>query len=196
LIEKGEYEMTPSAKAAQPSAPRVEYRGQSICYYHPTLKNSGSAMRLEMRVNRPGEEWYNCFFLELASQKTALARDGEKRAAATFDWENKITVKLDFLDICEFLTVLEGKAAQVGGARGGLYHATRAGNTLISFKHDADKASFAVGLSRKLDGAEAQRLHIQLSQVEATGLRCILQYGLFMLNFGAEMFGAMPGSTG
>jgi len=183
---------TPSQQTSSRGA-RAEHRGRHICFYHPTMKNSGSAMRLEMRINRPGEDRYDCFFLELAAQKTPLGRDGDKRTAATFDWENKITVKLDFTDVCEFLTVLEGRAEQAGGTRGGLYHATRSGNTLISFKRDAEKNTYGVSLSRKQDGQDAKRMHIQLSQSEATGLRCILQYGLFAVYFGSEMLvGAWP----
>ncbi|NLE68238.1 MAG: hypothetical protein GX608_12535, partial [Lentisphaerae bacterium] len=66
-------------------------------------------MKLEPRVNRVEADRYNCFFMDMALQKTAaLAQDG-KRTHASFDWEHKLTVKLGFMDICAILEVLEGR---------------------------------------------------------------------------------------
>lgn len=51
-------------------------------------------------------------------QKTTATGKGKTRRHATFNWDAKITVKLDFVDICEFLMVLEGKVEQAGGRKG------------------------------------------------------------------------------
>ena len=85
------------------TAPRRAWRGR-LCFYHPTGSGSGAAARLEFhpaRFDRDG-----CFFLEMARQKTAPARDAAGRQPATFDWEGKITAKLGFLDVCGLLLVL------------------------------------------------------------------------------------------
>jgi hypothetical protein len=157
---------------------------QKLAFYHPNSAGNGVAMQLEPRVNRKEEDRYNCFFLELAGQKTAVVRDGDKRAPATFDWEHKLTVKLDFTDICELLTVLEGRAEKVGGQRNGLYHQNGASSTVITFQKNTEKSGYFLGLSRKgqQDG-QLVRLHMVLSESEAIGLRCIMQTSLFFLTF-------------
>ncbi len=163
-------------------------RTQSICFYHATAKGTGSALRIEPKISRREGDRYNCFFLEMAAQKTAASRDGAMKKHATFDWENKITVRMDFTDLCELLTVLEGRADKVGGERNGLYHASGNGNTLITFQRNKETRTYFLSLSRKNKGDEnARKISITLSEVEATGLRCVLQTGLFFVSFFAAL---------
>ncbi|MCF7838277.1 MAG: hypothetical protein K9N49_06570 [Candidatus Marinimicrobia bacterium] len=174
----------PTNEQTTPNPAAQDYTGRTLCLYHPNSRGAGSALRLEPRVNRPGEDRYNCFFLEMAAQKQAARRTADAVSYATFDWERKITVKLDFLDICELLSVLEGKAPQAGGARKGLYHANGTGNTLIAFSRDAERGGYYLSFSRKKNGAdEPQRIAIGLSETEALGLRCIFQTSLFFITF-------------
>lgn len=163
------------------------YNGK-IVFYHPNKKCNGAAARLELRLNRAGEEGYDCFFLEMARQKSLSNGKGN----ATFDWGEKVTVKLGFLDVCEFLTVLEGRAKSVGGERNSLYHQNGSGNTLIGLSA-RDDGRYLLGLSRKTKvNGEQKRLSISLSQVEATGLRHVLQTGLFFISFHSSLrIGAM-----
>lgn len=172
-------------------APGIEtpdYRGRSIRFCHPNGKGTGSALRVEPRINRSGEDRYNCFFLEMAAQKSTAGGPGSNGDFATFDWDNKIVVKLGFLDISEILMVLEGRMAKVGGSRSGLYHASQQGNTLISLARQDDRQNYLLSLSRKRNGeSAAQRISIALSDVEATGLRCLFQTGLFFVTFPAAL---------
>jgi hypothetical protein len=106
---------------------------------------------------------------------------------ASFDWDNRLTAKLGFLDVGEILTVLEGRRPAVGNGRGGLFHASGDGNTVIDFRSSEDPAGYSVGLSRKANAdAQPVRMQILLTEAEAAGLRCILQQGLFHLTFGAS----------
>ena len=162
---------------------------RKLAFYHPNSAGSGVAMQLEPRLNRKNEDRYNCFFLELAAQKTAATRDGEKKAHATFDWEHKLTVKLDFPDICELLTVLEGRAEKVGGQRNGLFHQNGAASTVITFQKNTEKGGYLIGLSRKANkDGQLVRLHMVLGEPEALGLRCILQTSLFFLTFHSSFY--------
>ena len=163
---------------------RTDYKSRSLAFYHQNNRGTGSALRLEPRINRDDSDRYNCFFIEMAAQKSAARRDAGAVVPATFDWTNKITVKLNFMDIAELLTVLEGKALRIGGERSGLFHANGACNTLISFQRNPEQASYYFGLSckRGKDGA-AQKLGITLNEAEATGLRCLFQTGLFYITF-------------
>lgn len=163
---------------------RTDYKSRSLGFYHQNQRGTGAAMRLEPRLNRDDADRYNCFFIEMAPQKSAARREGGGVVPATFDWTSKITVKLNFMDIAELLTVLEGRALRIGGERNGLFHASGNGNTLISFQRNAEQGTYYFGLSTKRGKEEAPRkLGIILSEAEATGLRCLFQTGLFFLTF-------------
>ncbi|MEI6563920.1 MAG: hypothetical protein WCO42_06410 [bacterium] len=164
-------------------------RDQKLTYYHPTSSGNGVALQIDPRVNRREGDRYNCFFFEMAAQKTAPERDGEKRGYSSFDWENKLTVKMDFGDLCELLLVLEGKQERVGGQKNGLYHDTEKANTVISFGRIPEKSGYSFGLSRKeKESGKLTRLTIGLSEAEAIGLRCIIQSGLFFITFHSHLF--------
>ncbi len=168
---------TPEATTPKTYAPR-------LTLYHPTGSGTGAALQLALRLNRPGEDRYDCFFLDMTAQKSAAGRDGEKRVPATFDWENKMTVKLGFADICELLMVLEGRVERAGGARNGLYHENGKSSTVISLQKSAERAGYFLGLSRKAkDGGQVTRVQIVLGEAEAVGLRCLFQSGLFFMTF-------------
>jgi len=174
----------------EPVQTETDFKGRSISFYHPNSRGTGSALRLEPRINRDDRDRYNCFFLEMAPQKSAPKREGGTLVPATFDWGGKITVKMNFNDIAEMLTVLEGRAAQVGGERQGLYHAHGNGNTLITFQRQKEGAGYFFALSGKRGPDQPPRkVAISLSEVEATGLRCLLQTGLFFVTFSSLMRG-------
>ena len=161
---------------------------QKLAIYHPNNKGTGAALQLEPRLNRSHTDRYNCFFLDMAAQKsTGETRDG-KRVPATFDWEHKLTVKLDFQDICELLAVMEGVQQQAGGKRNGLFHANGSGSTVITFQKNSENGGYYLGLSRKNNTSpDAVRIGTTLNAVEAVGLRNILQTGMFFVLFHAHM---------
>lgn len=157
-----------------------------LAFYHPTQSGGGGVARLEFHPARPDRD--GCFFLEMARQKTVPARTENGRQAATFDWENKLTVKLGLPDVCSFLLVLEGKCEQAGNGRGGLFHDTAEANTVINLRRQAEPAvGYALEISRKpkrADG-EVQRTRVVLTDGEAIGLRCTLQAAVFPMVYGA-----------
>ncbi len=173
----------------------TDFKGRSLGFYHPNSKGTGSALRLEPRINRDDNDRYNCFFIEMAPQKSIASRGADGMTPATFDWTKKITVKLGFLDIAEMLTVMEGKAPRVGGERNGLYHASAGSNTLIAFQRNTDTGTYYLALSIKRNGdATPHKVGITLSEAEATGLRCLLQTGLFFVTF-SSLLRDRPAST-
>ena len=113
--------------------PVTKNRNRRLIFYHANPKGTGVAAQFELRLNRDGEDRYDCFFLEMAHQKTTMPGDRQK-GPATFDWAGKVTVKLDFIDICDFLLVLEGRKEQAGNGNGGIYHEAAGANALISLK--------------------------------------------------------------
>ena len=165
-------------------------REQKLAFYHPNSAGNGAALQIEPRLNRREADRYNCFFLEMAPQKTTAQRDGQSQLPATFDWEHKLTVKLDFADICELLLVLEGRAEKAGGQRNGLYHQTGKASTVITLQKNTDKGGYFLGLSKKENGGNLTRHTMLLTEAEALGLRSIFQGGLFFVMFHAHLFPA------
>lgn len=164
-------------------------REQKLAFYHPVSTGTGVALQIEPRINRREADRYNCFFFEMAAQKPVAEREGERRAYAAFDWEHKLTVKMDFSDICEMLLVLEGRQERVGGQKNGLYHDTEKANTVITFGRIPEKSGVVFGLSRKdKESGVVTRLNIGLSEAEAIGLRSIIQAGLFFVTFHTYLF--------
>ncbi len=164
-------------------------RDAKMAFYHPNGTGTGVALQFEPRVNRTPGDRYNCFFFEMAGQKTTSGRAGDKRVMPTFDWANKLTVKMDFADLCEMLMVLEGRQERVGGQKNGIYHDSDKANTVITFAKIPEKSGYAFGLSRKdKDSGQLIRLAIGLSEAEALGLRCLIQSGLFFITFHATVF--------
>lgn len=159
-------------------------REQKLAFYHPNAAGNGVALQLEPRVNRREADRYNCFFFEMAAQKTIPERVGDKRVMPTFDWANKLTVKMDFADICELLMVLEGRQERAGGSKNGIYHDSEKANTIITFSKIPEKGGYAFGLSRKeKESGQLIRLNIGLSEAEALGLKTLMQVGLFFITF-------------
>lgn len=159
--------------------------GGRLRFYRANAKASGVAVQFELKINRTPEDRYNCFFLEMAPQKSPAAVGNRGRAAATFDWENKVTVKLGFQDVCQFLAVLEGQTDKVGEQGNGLYHESGDSNTLISFgRNTGDGGGYGLGLSRKRkDGSQLFKGRMLLSAAEAIGLKHVFQAGLFYMAF-------------
>lgn len=158
--------------------------------YHPNGKGTGAALQLDMRLNCGDETRYDCFFLNMARQKT-VAKQGEgERAHATFDWDNKVTVKLDFTDISELLTVFKGLKQRPGDGRG-LYHSAGGTNTLIDLCKSEEKPGYSLSISKKdSEGESIFRARILLTQAESLGLKHILQTSLFFLTFHHNLFRA------
>lgn len=178
-----------SRNQTHPQRPAGEggYPGE-LTLYHPNRKGTGSALRLQFRLNRQTGDRYNCFFLEMARQvEGSTPAGGGGSAPARFDWRRRTTVKLGFADVCRLLAVLEGKASEVGG--NGLYHQTTKANTLIAFRRMTEPEGYYLAVSRKTsDGAGNSRCHILLSEAEGIGLRCLFQFGLFFMTFHADLF--------
>lgn len=169
--------------------------GGKMAFYHPNQQGTGSALQIEPRLNRRNGDRYNCFFADMAVQKSCVSRTQGKLVPATFDWSNKLTVKLDFTDLCEILAVLEGRMPHLGGKRKCLYHANGTANTVISLSPARDMQGWYFSLSRKNGADNAIRINILLSIAEATGLRCVLQTGLFFLLFHEEFIGRGENGT-
>lgn len=167
---------------------RSRPRNGRVALYHANAKGTGAAMRLELTLNHDHDGRPDCFFLEMANQKTRPCHELNGRQLATFDWENKATVKLDFGDVCEMLTVLTGNQPAAGSKQNGIYHESGNASTIISLNKSERGAGYVLGISRKTkDGEEVFKGFIVISEAEAIGLRSVLHTGLFFMSFHASL---------
>ena len=170
------------AETSGPREARKDQRGRLV-FYHANGKGTGAAVQFELRMNRNGEGSYDCIFMEMALQKTTASSIGGERTPATFDWGRKVTVKLDFNDICEMLLVLEGQKETLGSNKNGLYHEAKGASVLIALEKDAGQSGYYVGISKKRGAEQVFKGRMLLSQTESLGLRHILQASLFWMVF-------------
>ena len=107
---------------------------------------------------------------------------------ARFDWENAITVKLGFADLCAMLQVFNGECESLGDGRG-IYHRTARALTKIVLRHLVDpRPCYSLELYRTLtaNGGET-RAHLLISSAEAEGLRAAILGSMSVVCFGIPM---------
>ena len=166
-------------------APARTYRPQ-LSFYHANGKGSGSAARFEV-VPACGDR-DGAVFLTLAQQKSVATGSVEQgnRQYATFDWPNRVTVKLNFGDLCQMLSVFKGQTSTIADGKG-LYHDSRNTTTLINLTRQTEPyTGLALEVSRrgKVESDPAVRTRIVFNNTEAFGLGAVLEQVLGLLAFG------------
>lgn len=173
----------PAVAPATTSLPPRTY-APKFTLYHQNAKGTGSALSIEVRPATSERD--GALFAALAPQKTAAANG----SAASFAWNEKVTVKLDFSDICQILMVLTRRADALGNNGKGLLHEGATARTFISLsrKDEAPWTGFLLEFSRKAKTADEStqpvRYRILLTDPEAYGLSLLLQQQLSPLVFG------------
>ena len=167
------------------NAPARDYRPR-LAFYHANGKGTGSAAKIE--VVPAGGDRDGAVFLTLAPQKSVASGSSDQgnRQHATFDWANRITVKLNFGDLCQMLLVFKGQSATIAEGKG-LYHDSRASTTLINLTRQAEPyPGLALDVSRKGKGEaeSAARVRIVFGVAEAYGLGAVLEQSLGLVAFG------------
>ncbi len=154
--------------------------------YHPNGKGTGCAFRMNLypaQENRDG-----CIMVSFANQNSV----GDRRAAVptypTFDWKNKVSVKLDFSDICKMIQVLRGTSEGLDGEMG-LFHRSAKFATKITLKHITEPIEgFEFGVYRapalKTVSEPEQSARILLTPWEALGIALAFENSIGVVCFG------------
>lgn len=177
-----------NGSARGPEAAAARQQGQfrpQLALYHPNGKGTGGAAKIDLHPAHDATP--GCMMLKLASQCAVGGRQGGAEQFARFDWENAITVKLDFNDICAILQVFGGECESLCDGHG-LYHRTARATTKIMMRHIIDpRPGYSLDLYRTAaDGVES-RAHLMLSQAEAEGLRAAMAGSMSTICFGIPM---------
>ena len=172
------------ANGGGPAQPR-SFRPR-LSFYHANGKGTGSAARFEV-VPATGDR-DGTVFMTLAQQKSVAtgSNDQGNRQHATFDWQSRVTVKLNFSDLCQMIPVLKGGAANIADGKG-LYHDSRASVTMINLAFQTEPCrGHTLDVSRrpKTGNEPATRIRILLNAHEAFGLGVVLEQTLGLIAFG------------
>lgn len=129
---------------------RPHYRAYDA-YFHASPKGTGSACKIELHPAH--EDIAGSIFVEMAMQKTIGSYKDGMQIFPTFDWENKITLKLDRTDLSQIIQVLRGMRESINDGKG-IFHRSARANTIIKFYHQIEpKSGYMLSASRKtIDG--------------------------------------------
>lgn len=116
---------------AKPQACQPFFRPK-FALYHASPKGTGAA--LKMALHPAHDDVDGSIWMTLANQMTIGDRRGPNPVYPRFDWENAITVKLDFNDLCQMLQVFRGEIESINDGKG-LYHVSPVATTRIAFRH-------------------------------------------------------------
>ena len=161
-----------------------QYRPQ-LAIYHPNGKGTGGAAKIDLHPAHDASA--GCLMLKLANQCAVGGQSGGATQFARFDWENAISVKLDFNDICAILQVFGGECESLCDGHG-LYHRTARASTKIAMRHIIDpRPGYSLDLYRTSSDGSEGRTHLMFSQAEAEGLRAAIMGSMSTICFGIPM---------
>ena len=164
-----------------PAAALPTYR-PSLRFFHANQKGTGCAVSLELHPAHDRVD--GSIMAKVANQMTIGDRRGPNPTFPRFDWENAISVKLDFSDLCKMLQVFRGECESLEGDRG-LYHKTARATTRIVLRHLVDPVSgYSFELYRTPTNGEESRTHILFSPWEALGLAEAIAGSMSVISFG------------
>lgn len=162
----------------------------SLAFYHPNAKGTGAALKLSLHPAHDDRD--GCIMMTLANQLTL----GDRRAAnpvfPTFEWEGRLTVKLDFSDLTQIVQVFRGERESLADGKG-LYHTTSKFSTRIVLRHVVEPAScYPLEVYRSARGGSGTgpadtSARIVLSESEALGLSLAIENSFGVVCFGIPM---------
>lgn len=160
-----------------------DYR-PDFAIYHPNGKGTGCALRMNLHPAHARRD--GCIMLELANQKTI----GDRRAAIprfpTFDWENRLGVKLGFSDLCKMLQVFRGEREDLEDGKG-LYHRSARFSTRIVLRHLLEPVQgYSLEIYRTSNGNSGADscARILLNTWEALGIALAFEDSIGLICFG------------
>lgn len=177
----------PTNPTAVFDAPKPDY-GPELSFYHANAKNTGVA--ITFRVEPATANLDGAVYFSIAKQKSVgnLNAQGPERFAS-FDWANKTTVKLGFLEVAEMMMVFGGQASVLTHAgKEGFFHNSPSATTSVSLKRaeDPNRPGFILGVGRtpKADPNARQYATFAFWPAEAFALRAALMAEMGLLAFG------------
>ena len=165
------------------SAPRA-FRPK-LAFYKANAKGSGCAMKMELHPAHG--DTAGCIMMSLASQKTVGDYRGPNPIYPTFDWENAICVKLDFIDLSKMLQVFRGECESIEEGRG-LVHRSPSGLAYIRLAHLIEPIpGYRLEVEFFAGAGSVEKRTVMLMPYEALGLVAAIESSLGVICFGVPM---------
>lgn len=167
--------------ATQPFTTRPRLR-----FTRANAKGTGSSVVFELHPAHDSTQ--GSMFLSLAVQKTVASRSSSGMSVfPTFDWANKICVKLEFCELSQLLMVFHGLQESLCDGKG-LFHRSATANTIIKFSHIIEpRSGYALDISRKPENGNIQHGYFFFSPEEAYGLAIAIENSMSVIAFGVPM---------
>lgn len=158
-----------------------EVRPRYACC-HPNMKGTGSCVKFELH---PAHEYVEgSVFATFAPQKTVGSYGDGEMVPPTFDWDNRITVRLTINEVAELLEVFRGYRERLADGKG-LFHRSQGTNTVITLEHRLEPApGYLFAVSKKGNDGVLHRASILLSMKEAIVLSESLASAMLYMAFG------------
>ena len=149
---------------------------------HPNAKGTGCAVRFELHPAHGRIE--GSIFVTFSPQKTVGVCENGKKILPTFDWENRVTIRLSVNEVAEMLEIFRGYREKLGDGNG-LFHRTACSSTVITLEHRLEPSpGYFFGVSRKLADGELRRMGVLIAMKEAMVLSESLASAMLYMAFG------------
>ena len=153
-----------------------------ISIYHPNQKCTGSAFQVEVsgpKVDENNQPIEGRVFFYFAPQRTVGAIENGKRIPPTFNWGDKVIIRLTIFEVAQIIEVFRGvKEKLVDGS--GLFHRTSKGSATLTLEHQKDPyEGYWLNITKNPVEGESQKIGIFITPTEAFTL-------------GMALYGAMP----
>ena len=148
--------------------------------YHPNHRGDGSAMCVKMSPAKLSVPGY--VQIELAKQQTV--GDSERKVFPTFNWRERIIIRLTPIEVGEVIRCLRGMTESVRDGAG-FSHRTdgRAAKITMSRMTDPRPCHVLKVMSETIAGVEKE-VEIRLYDAESTSFECALSSSMGRLWFG------------
>ena len=157
----------------------------ALTLYKANAKCTGCAMKIELHPAH--DQTSGCIMMSLASQKTVGDYRGPNPIYPTFDWENAICVKLDFIDLSKMLQVFRGECESIEDGRG-LVHRSPKGLAYIRLAHLIEPIpGYRLEVELYAGEGRIEKRSIMLAPYEALGLVAAIESSLGVICFGVPM---------
>ena len=157
----------------------------SLVFYKANAKGTGCAMKMELHPAHG--DTAGCIMMTLAKQKTVGDYRGPNPIYPTFDWENAICVRLDFIDLSKMLQVFRGECESIEDGRS-LVHRSPKGLTYIRLAHLIDPIpGYRLEVEFSAGAGSVEQRTVMLAPYEALGLVAAIESSLGVICFGVPM---------
>lgn len=165
----------------QNDAGTAQYRPR-LALYHANPRGTGCAITINLH---PAHDFKGgCIMLNAAAQCAVGGKNGGKTEFNRFDWQNAVTVKLDFDDLCQFLQVFRGESESICEGRG-LFHTSSAATAKIGLRHIVEPLSgYVLDIYRTPRGGTETHVRFMFTPSEAAGLCCAIESSMLYVCFG------------